>query len=294
MATIGLVIRQDVPEALGLAERILTWATANQHEVILGEGIRNVHHLNSQSKSFKRLSAAELVKRADPIISLGGDGTLLGVARHVRGPSPTFIGVNFGQLGFLTEIAPAELIDTLDRFFAGKLQTTTRDLLNVQVSREGALKFDTYAVNDAVVAKGSRDPLLDLDVSVNEKLVMKLRADGLIVATPTGSTAYSLAAGGSIVLPPASVTLVTPLSPHSLTARPMVLPSELKVSVKLGRFNGEVWLTVDGQENFALQEGDQVVVSRAENPAKFLCSPRLSYFEILRTKLNWGRENQPK
>jgi len=294
VATIGLVIRQDVAEAVGLAEKILAWAADNQHEVILGEGIRNVHQLNSPSKSLKRLSAPELVKKADPIISLGGDGTLLGVARHVRGPSPTFIGVNFGQLGFLTEISPAELIETLDRFFAGKLQTTSRDLLNVQVNRERALKFDTNAVNDAVVAKGSRDPLLDLDVSVNDKLVMRLRADGLIVATPTGSTAYSLAAGGSIVLPPASVTLVTPLSPHSLTARPMVLPSELKVSVTLGRFNGEVWLTVDGQENFALQEGDQVVVSRSENPAKFLCSPRLSYFEILRTKLNWGRENQPK
>lgn len=288
MAKIGLVVREGVEGAVVLARALLTWAAERKHEVLVEEHIAPV--LGHKGRAW---SARELAVLANPIVTLGGDGTLIGVARYVREPSPIIIGVNFGNLGFLTEITPADLFSTLEEFFAGKVLYGTRDMIRAEIRRRGDVIFSSQAVNDAVVQKGTRDPLVELDLFVDGDPVMRVRADGLIVSTPTGSTAYSLAAGGSIVYPHLSAVLVTPICAHSLTSRPLILPLDAEIEVKIPRYEGHVYLTVDGQVSLRLESGDIAHITRATNTVKFVRSSRMTYFDILRRKLNWGIPNQP-
>lgn len=285
---IGLVIRPGSQKAVNLAREVVSWCQARSLALDV---------CPQTSKALKLagsgVSAKEMVQRADPIITLGGDGTLIGVARYVAGTSPVFVGVNFGNLGFLTEVSPDELLPVLDTVAQGSVKCAERVLLEVQVHRKGAVVFESRAVNDVVVQKGARSRLPELDLSVNGNDVARIRADGIILATPTGSTAYSLAAGGSIAHPSLSVILVTPICPHSLTNRPLILPGSAQVEVELPKFDDEVIVTVDGQVSEPLLSGDIVKVSQARQTVKFVVSKEKSYFDILRTKLNWGVPNRP-
>jgi NAD+ kinase len=288
MTRIGLVIRPANDRVVALARELIGWCT-----------LRGLP-LDTDTVTAKTLglpgpglSSAELVDRADPIVTLGGDGTLIGVARHVRGRSPLFVGVNFGNLGFLTEVRPDELFSILENTLSGGVSSAERLLLSAQIVRNGKVIFASQAVNDVVVQKGAKSRLPELDVSVNGDDIARIRADGLILATPTGSTAYSLAAGGSIAHPSLSVLLVTPICPHSLTNRPLILPGSSTISVELPPFDDEVLVTVDGQVSERLKSGDVVSVSQAKQTVKFVISPEKGYFEILRTKLNWGVPNRP-
>jgi NAD+ kinase len=267
---------------------LIAWARDNKHTVILEQESSRIIDFNGES-----LPAEKLVTVADPIVTLGGDGTLIGVARYVSGDSPVLLGVNFGNLGFLTEIAPVELFNTLDRVFAGTAQFGERNMLQTDVMRQGKCVFSSQAVNDSVIQKGARDKLLDIDFAVEGEDVMRIRADGLIISTPTGSTAYSLAAGGSIVNPSLSVVLITPICAHSLTLRPLILGLDSVLTARIPAYDGEVVLMVDGQVSFQLITGDVVRVTRARHKVKFVKSPTKSYFDILRTKLNWGIANSP-
>jgi NAD+ kinase len=284
---IGLVIRPGSPKISNLAREVLSWCAQRSLPVDVDVQTGKVLKLTQAG-----ISARELVERADPIITLGGDGTLIGVARHVRGTSPVFIGVNFGNLGFLTEVPPDELFAVFEQALQGKVACAERVLLTVQLERDGKVFFESQAVNDVVVQKGARSPLPELDLSVNKQDVARIRADGIIFATPTGSTAYSLAAGGSIAHPSLSVILVTPICPHSLTNRPLILPGSVSIQVNLPRFQDEVLVTVDGQVSEQLKPGDVVRVGQARQTVKFVLSKEKGYFDILRTKLNWGRPNR--
>lgn len=286
MAVIGLVVRPGIKKALSAADEVFEWASRHQHQVVLEERSANIFGGHGPG-----LSPQELVAQADPIITLGGDGTLIGIARHVGEHRPVIIGVNFGNLGFLTEITPDELLPTIEAFFAGKAHYAERNMLWAEVFRDGQSVFSSQAVNDAIVQKGSRDRLLDIDLAVDEEDVMRMRGDGLIMATPTGSTAYSLAAGGSIAHPGLNVVLITPICPHSLTTRPLILRIESRLSVSIPRYDGRVYLSVDGQVSTNLQTGDVVQVTKSKNTVRFVRSTHRSYFEILRAKLNWGVGN---
>lgn len=286
--TIGLVVRPGIQRVVELAHEVLSWCQQRGLAVELES--HSAHTVRTEQPG---VSAQELVNRADPIITLGGDGTLIGVARHVRGSSPLFIGVNFGNLGFLTEVRPDEVFTVIERALAKQVRCAERVLLTVQLERDGRVVFESQAVNDVVVQKGARARLPDLDLMVNAQDVARIRADGIIFATPTGSTAYSLAAGGSIAHPSLSVILVTPICPHSLTNRPLILPGSAKIQVKLPQFDDEVLVTVDGQLSEDLRTGDIVRVRQAEQTVKFVISSEQGYFDILRTKLNWGRPNRP-
>ncbi len=294
MSTIGLVVRPGVEAAKDLAQKVIAWAKANSHSILLEE-----ESAKAIASTDRGVPGHHLAVQADPIVTLGGDGTLIGVARYVTKRSPLLIGVNFGNLGFLTELSPDELLPILNKFFSdnGKsLPHGERSMIFCEVMRsaEGKEKcvFSSQAVNDVVIQKGTQDKLIDIDFAVDEEEVMRLRADGLIISTPTGSTAYSLAAGGSIVHPLLSVVLVTPICPHSLTSRPLVLSLDAKLSVKLPRHEGHTYLSVDGQVSVTLQSGDEVRITRAQNVVRFARSPSKSYFEILRRKLNWGIGNK--
>jgi NAD+ kinase len=284
---VGLVIRAGNTKAIELAKELVEWCTRRKLEFDL-----DAQAAKSLGLGNSGLSHREIVERADPIVTLGGDGTLIGAARYVRGRSPLFVGVNFGNLGFLTEVRPQELFSVLEQALENKVASAERVLLFVQVIRDGSVIFESQAVNDAVVQKGARSPLPELDLSVNEHDVARIRADGIIIATPTGSTAYSLAAGGSIAHPSLSVFLVTPVCPHSLTNRPLILPGSSTVGVKLPHFKDDAWVTIDGQVSQQLKSGDFVRVTQAKQTVRFVISPDKSYFDILRTKLNWGVPNK--
>lgn len=287
MAHIGLVVRPGVEQALLLAQALITWVAQQGHQVsVEAEAARAL------GLAQPGLPADELVAQCDPVVTLGGDGTLIGVARYAGAGGPTFLGVNFGNLGFLTEVTPAELFDTLQHLLEGQVEYAERSMLHVAAYRGERRIFRSQAVNDAVVQKGARDRLLDLDLEVDGEAVMRLRADGLIVATPTGSTAYSLAAGGSIAYPTLEVVLVTPICPHSLTSRPLVLSSDASISVRVPPYDGKVFLVVDGQVSVELESGDVVKISRAAGTVRFVRSPQKNYFDILRAKLNWGLGNR--
>lgn len=287
MALLGLVVKPGVEAALELAGEIVRWVGRHAHQLILEPDSELV-----EASLVPRLPRHELAKIADPIITLGGDGTLIGVARHVSGKSPVLIGVNFGHLGFLTEVAPQDLFSVIDAVLADRAKLGVRQMLAVEVIRAGQVVFRSQAVNEAAIVKGGCDRLLSLDLSVNGEGVMRVESDGLLVATPTGSTAYSLSAGGSIVVPWLSVMLVTPICAHSLTTRPLILDDQSLVEVVVPRYDGTVFVTVDGQVSNSLEVGDFVKVTRSPNKVKFVQSDKQSYFEILRTKLHWGLVNQ--
>lgn len=291
-SAIGLVIRPNVPEAVTKGIELLEWAKSSKRSVLVDASTSEVLSCCSKELFSSVESPEQIASEADPIVILGGDGTFIGVARHVTKSCPTLIGVNFGTLGFLTEIAPSELFQTLEQVASGTAEIQERRLLSARVHRGGREVFRVRAMNEALVQKGSRDKLLELDLFSGSKAVMRLRADGVIVASPTGSTAYSLAAGGSIVYPELEVMLLTPICAHSLTIRPLVLPSAFEVSLRIPQYEGEVFLTVDGQDSFDLQSGDEVIVGQDECVVRLVTSPSQSYYDILRTKLNWGAPNR--
>lgn len=287
MTPIGLVIRPEVDEALELGREMLAWVHRKKLRVLLEKETALL-----LAEKAENCSARELASLADPIVTLGGDGTLIGIGRHVGARSPVLVGVNFGQLGFLTEISPGELFETLERVLAGDAVCAERAMLLAEVTRGKEKIFSSQAVNDAVVQRDTAEKLLSLDVSVDDQDVMRVRGDGLIVSTPTGSTAYSLAAGGSIAYPTLEVLLLTPICPHSLTNRPLILPLESRLSLRIPAFDGSVQLIIDGQSSIQVRPGDKIELRQSPNKVKFVRSQSRSYFDILRKKLNWGRINR--
>lgn len=232
-----------------------------------------------------------LVKEVDIVVVLGGDGTLLSVADAIgaSGSGIPMLGVNFGSLGFLTEVTLPELYPSLDAALSGRAHIEDRMMLQSTTLRGGAAFADHIALNDVVITKGARSRMIDLSVSVGGEFVTRVKADGLIVATPTGSTAYNLAAGGPIVQPNMNALLLTPIAPHTLTNRPIVIPADSPVRVQpLMEDRDEVHITFDGQAGFELQPDDDIRICRAERVLRLIRPSTRSYFEVLREKLKWG------
>ncbi|MCP2606675.1 NAD(+)/NADH kinase, partial [Candidatus Aminicenantes bacterium AC-708-I09] len=233
-------------------------------------------------KSFT--SREEIAKKVDLIIVLGGDGTFLSISHLAAKENVPVLGVNLGSLGFLTEVPVDELYQTLENYFNGKREIISfRKMLKAKVGEE-----IYYGLNDIVINKGALARIIQLGLAVNGNYLGILRADGLIISTPTGSTAYSLAAGGPILSPGIPAIILTPICPHTLSFRPMVLPIEFKIKIKLLTKGEEVYLTVDGQRGRPLNAGDCVEVEEAEFSLTLISSPRRNYFQLLREKLGWG------
>jgi len=233
-----------------------------------------------------------LVSEVGLVLVLGGDGTLLSMADCIgrAGLAIPLLGVNLGSLGFLTEVTLPELYPALQAALEGHAHVEERLMLRATTLRPSAPSTSEIALNDVVINKGARSRLIDLSVSVGAGLVTRVRADGLIIATPTGSTAYNLAAGGPIVQPNVDAIVLTPIAPHTLTNRPIVIPSSSTVCVTpvLGE-RDEVFVTFDGQAGFELRAGDQISVCRAGQPIRLIRPATRSYFEFLHQKLNWGK-----
>ncbi len=226
--------------------------------------------------------------QADLLIVLGGDGTLLATARLMTEHNVPILPVNLGGLGFLTSVPLADLYPILEQVLEGKNRISERVMLQAEVVRDGKAVESHCALNDAVLNKGALARMIDLDLQIDGGLVCTYKADGLIVSTPTGSTAYSLAAGGPIIYPLVEAFVITPICSHTLTNRPLVIPNTATVEVGLQAAEESVFLTLDGQVGVELKPGDRVVITKASKKLRLVRPARKTYFEILRTKLKWG------
>jgi len=282
MKAIG-IIAKDIPKAQKAAKLLHKWLVAKGKKVYLDKG-------TAAAIDVPGHDAAGIPSLVEMLIVLGGDGTLLSVARLVadaRADVPVF-GVNLGSLGFMAELSLDEMYDNIEKAMAGKLGTEDRMMLTVSVIR-GVKTIARYRVlNDAVINKGALARMMELRVSVDNRHLTTLRADGLIVATPTGSTAYSLSAGGPIIHPTIHCFVVTPICPHTLSNRPIALPDNVTVTACLLSHSEDVSLTLDGQIGFPLAPNDVVEIKKSRTRMKLIKHPDKSYYEILRAKLKWG------
>jgi NAD+ kinase len=236
------------------------------------------------------VTRATLPADLDLVLVLGGDGTLLAVAKATAeaGLDIPLLAVNFGSLGFLTEITRPEIYASLDAVLHGRASHDQRMMLRAEATHAGGTATH-LALNDVVFTRTALSRMIDLEVSVGEQFVTTVKADGLIVASPTGSTAYNLAAGGPIIHPAMDALVLTPIAPHTLTNRPIVIPAEREVRVKsTGTNAGNVYVTIDGQSGFEMAEGDEVAITRADRRLRLVRASARSYFEVLRQKLKWN------
>ena len=227
-------------------------------------------------------------RKADLCVVVGGDGTLLSAARLMGEHQVPILAINYGGLGFLTEVTRDEMYPALESALAGRAATNSRMMIDVSVRREKTVVETYHALNDAVIHKGALARIMELDASVDGQYVSKFRSDWLILATPTGSTAYNVSAGGPIVYPTMAAIIMTPISSHTLTNRPVVLPAESVVEIVLRSVPDDVYLTVDGQVGKKLEHGERVVVRRSERLVYLIAPAGKEFFDVLRDKLKWG------
>lgn len=286
MSTIGILVRNDVGQAGETVRELLAWLHARGVRACLDE--RMARLVDAMPATCTASTPREIAEMADALVVLGGDGTLLAAAHLLERPVP-MLGVNFGSLGFLTEITLAELYPTLEGVLDGSYRYDERRMLRAVVKSPRQEDQFGDVLNDVVITKAALSRIIELDVSVDGMFVSAFRADGLIVSSPTGSTAYNLAAGGPILHPALAAVVLTPICPHMLTNRPLVVSDDAKVEIHLraGR-EGEVHITFDGQRGFSLRRDDVVEVTRSPRTIRLVKAPSRDFYEVLRTKLKWG------
>jgi NAD+ kinase len=288
MKRIGIIAKQNKPEVLPIVRNLVAWLQPKKIEVYLEEGMVKQFHPPLPGPHLNSIGRENIPEHVEMIIVLGGDGTLLSVARLVGDYEVPILGVNLGGLGFLTEITLEELYRVVERVVQGDFITNERVVLNASVIRRGERMAEFIVLNDAVINKGALARIIDLETTINQDYVTTFKSDGLIISTPTGSTAYNLSAGGPIVYPSLHCIIITPICPHTLTNRPIVIPDDVEVRATLKTKQQEVILTLDGQQGFTLEFEDVVEVRKAEGRILLIKSPYRHYFEVLREKLKWG------
>jgi len=279
---------------IGIAAKI-TSAEALQYARSVGDDLRerglDVYFDEATAAVLEdagsRFTKPGLSQESDLLITFGGDGTLLSVARHAPDHVP-IMGVNMGTLGFLTEIRVEEFPSVLGRVLEGDYVSESRVAFDVTVNGPSSDGNRYRVLNDATINKAALARIIEMKVNVAGVFVSTFRADGLIVATPTGSTAYNLSAGGPIVYPTMGAMIITPICPHMLTNRPIVLPDELDIEIGIVTSNQEIVLTLDGQEGFTITGEDRVCIRKSDQRVLLVQSPGKNYFDVLRTKLKWG------
>lgn len=298
LKTIGFIVKHNHPEAAALCLDLANIILANKIGVIFAnesaELAKNLKRLNPglrrPASAVRIVPKERMVDHSDLIIVLGGDGTYLSIARLMRTRSVPVMGINMGQLGFLTEIKQTEAFETIHQILSGKpVLLSERALLEVTLKRKNKIIFQGPVVNDAVISKGAIARIIGMQITIAGQIVNNVRADGIIVSTPTGSTAYSLAAGGPIVEPTLEALVLTPICPHSLTQRPLVIPDNKEIQIRLSHRPGPVLLTLDGQDAVDMKEDDIATVRRfRKHSLKLISSPTRDYFSLLREKLKFG------
>lgn len=280
---VAIFAKMNDPRCQGIARDLIKWLEERERLPLVEPQLA---HLIGHTAL---MSEEDIRDQAELVVVLGGDGTLISVARLFSGLPVPILGVNLGSLGFLTEITVEELYPRLELCLQSAPRVSARMMLMVTLFREGKAKEIYNVLNDVVFNKGALARIVDLETKINKQFLTTYKADGLIVATPTGSTGYSMSAGGPIIHPHMSCIVITPICPHTLTNRPIVVTDESIISVTIASsFDEKVYLTLDGQVGIELQEGDSVEVRKALNKTSLVMSRSRDYFELLRTKLKWG------
>jgi len=233
-------------------------------------------------------SRKEIPSLVDVVLVLGGDGTMLNVSRLVAEKGIPILGINLGSLGFITEVNRDEIFNVVDKMLNNGCVIEERMMLSASILRNGKKISEYTVLNDVVINKGALARIIDLETNINSSYVTTFKADGLIISTPTGSTAYSLSAGGPILYPTLGSIVLTPICSHTLTNRPIVLPDDFKIEIIIKSLSEDVFLTLDGQVGFSLRIGDVIEVNKSDYKAKLLVPAERDYFKVLRTKLKWG------
>jgi NAD+ kinase len=280
---VGLVAKPDAAQAQSVVVRLLDWFGRRGITVVLEKETAGLVPAAAATAARK----SDLPGQVDLVVVLGGDGTLLSMARAIGDLGVPILGVNLGGLGFLTATTLEEMLPALDVLLAGGMEIEERMMLGARLLRGGQPVGEYVALNDVVITKSAMSRIIDLTVSVGGRHAISYRADGLIISTPTGSTAYNLSAGGPILFPTMDAVVLTPIAPHTLSNRPIVVPGAQRIDVAL-LVDQEVMLTMDGQVGVPLREHDVVQVQKAPARIRLVRFPQKDFFSVLRTKLKWG------
>ena len=276
--SVGIVVKPDHAEALATAADLSAWLKSKGIEQIgepLSAGDRRVEHESSL--------------KADLVVVLGGDGTMISTARMIGGREVLVLGVNYGSLGYLTDFRIEEMFPALESIIAGQYEIDRREMLEAELVRNGERLAAGRVLNDVVINKSALARIIEIEVRLNGLFVNSFRADGLIVSTPTGSTAYNLSAGGPIIYPSMKAVVITPICPFTLTNRPIVVPDDAEIALNLKDENEGVVLTFDGQTGYPMKAHDRVVIRKSETTFNLVQPANRNYFDVLRDKLKWGR-----
>jgi NAD+ kinase len=282
---VGIISRPRRSDTAAVVPPLLKWLETRGIRATYDEESATSLDPPAASKAEPR---GQLAKSSDLLLVLGGDGTLLAAARVAAPHGIPILPINLGSLGFLTSFTLQELYPALEETLAGRFSVSERVMLSVALRREGRVIDRRSVLNEAVINKGALARMIEMELRIDGDFVCRYRIDGLIVASPTGSTAYSLSAGGPIVHPAVEAIVITPICPHTLSDRPVVVRDTSQIEVRLLGDTDSVFLTLDGQKGIPMQPADHVDISRAKEKLKLIQPPRKSYFEILRSKLKWG------
>jgi len=277
----GIVVKPDHKEAWASACELADWLESH--------GIRMVERPRQEEEVPLGPDETDKFNEADLIIVLGGDGTMISAARIIGKNEPLVLGVNYGGLGYLTEQRIEEMIPAVEAVLNGDYEIESRVMLEAELVRDGETLGAGRVLNDVVINKAALARIIEIDVELNGLHVNAFRADGLIVSTPTGSTAYNLSAGGPIIYPTMNAVVITPICPFTLTNRPIVMPDDADIELILKKGSEDVVLTLDGQIGHDMEAGDSVRIRKSATSFNMVQSPKRNYFDVLRNKLKWGR-----
>lgn len=281
--TVGLIINRDKEQVITIGLQLIALLHSQQVAVVaIGA--------EAEALQLPPATEAEFCAAAQMVLVIGGDGTMLRAARTVYGGEIPILGINQGYLGFLTEIEVEQLAESLRDLLAGHYQVERRMMLTAQVYRDGQCIADVSALNDLVVTKGALSRIIKMELYLQDQLVERYHGDGLIFSTPTGSTGYSLSAGGPVVYPALDLCIVAPICPHSLMARPLIFSPEHTLTVRLDANNAPAMLTVDGQNGVELKRGDRIQISKAQHETRLIVLEKRNFFAVLRKKLKGVQE----
>jgi len=279
---IGIIANIEKEKSSEYTILLKDWAQKREVQVFLEEGIAG------KIGESTGLDRRKLASQVDLLVVFGGDGTLLRTVRFVSEYDIPIVGINLGEFGYLTEVNLNEMFDALELIFKGEFQTEKRMMLDITIHLGKVTVRQESILNDVVITRGNLSRILDLETTVNEKYLTTFRADGIIISTPTGSTAYSLSAGGPIVFPEQDSFVINPICPHTLTNRPIIIPDNAEIKVILWSKEQGATLTLDGQVSYTMKSGDSMVIKKSRFVTNLVSSPHRDYMEILRTKLGWG------
>jgi NAD+ kinase len=289
MRNIGIITKLSDPQALMATSQLAQWLHQQGCQVTITE--EAAHDAKISEKIATPCPQDNLPKGRDLVVVIGGDGTFIAAFRATGTANTPLLGINMGRLGFLTEVTQDAMLKTMSDVLAGRFQLEERMLLAVSVQRDGQEILEHRVLNDAVMHKGALARMLEFQVSIDERFVFSSRADGLIIASPTGSTAYALSAGGPIIHPTLNTILIVPICPHTLTNRPIAVPGDGVISVTMTQESSQDHrLTMDGQTGFPLLNGDKILIKQSKHRLRILHAPDRNYYSVLRDKLRWGEQ----